>query len=151
MPSANSKLTGPWWTPWRKVSGTTVLHVDLSADENRESRAAALLDKTETARLNRFLSARARREFALCRAALRISLSERLGCPAHQISFDLLRHGKPVAKVAGATVNLEFNVSHSGRHGLIAVSEHAAVGIDVEETVSQRDFEGIGSMVFSSA
>ena len=41
-----------------------------------------------------------------------------------------------------------FNVSHSGRHGLIAIAEHGCLGIDVEERVAQRDLEGIGSMVY---
>ena len=63
-----------WWSPWRDVDGTTILHVDLAPDDARERRALALLDEDEAARLGRILSARRRREFVLCRAALRVAL-----------------------------------------------------------------------------
>ena len=78
-------------------------------------------------------------------------LSERLGCPARQLSFDRLEHGKPVARVAGRLVDTGFNVSHSGRHGLIATAERGCVGIDVEQRVEQRDLDGIGSLVYGPA
>ena len=137
-----------WWTPWREVEDAIVLHVDLAPDEASEARAVSLLDEAETTRWRRILSARARREFALCRAALRVILSERLGCAGRQLSFDYLEHGKPVARVAGQPVGAGFNVSHSGRHGLIAIAGHDCLGVDVEERVSQRDLEGIGSLVY---
>lgn len=137
-----------WWAPWSETEGASVLHVDLTPDPDREARAVSLLDDAEKSRRNRFLSARARREFALCRAALRISLSQRLGCAGRALSFDCLEHGKPFARVDGRRVETAFNVSHSGRHGLIAIAEHGCLGVDVEERVAQRDLEGIGSMVY---
>ena len=125
-----------------------VLHVDLTPDADREAEAASLLDAAETERWRAFLSVRARREFALCRVALRVCLAERLGCTNRQLSFDRLEHGKPVARVAGRLVDTGFNVSHSGRHGLIAIGARDCLGVDVEERVDQRDLEGIGSMVY---
>ena len=137
-----------WWTPWRKVDGATVLHVDLTPDAEREARAVLLLDDSEKARCHRFLSVRARREYVLCRAALRVSLAERLGCDCRQLSFGYLEHGKPFAKVAGRSVDTAFNVSHSGRHGLVALAGTGCLGVDVEERVTRRDLEGIGSLVY---
>ena len=137
-----------WWAPWRETEGATVLHVDLTPDDDREARAVSLLDDAEKSRRERFLSARARREFAFCRAALRVSLAERLGCTSRDISFDCLEHGKPFAELDGRPVDTAFNVSHSGRHGLIAIAEDGCLGVDVEERVAQRDLEGIGSMVY---
>ena len=141
----------PWWDRWREADGATILHVDLTADAGREARAVALLDEAELARRRRLLAARARREFALCRAALRVVLAEHLGCDNLQLSFGYLEHGKPFARVDGLRVATAFNVSHSGRHGLIAVGEHAQLGVDVEERRPRRDLEGIGSLVFSAA
>ena len=138
----------PWWTPWCETEGIVVLHVDLTPDAEREARALSQLDEAENSRFHRFLSERAQREFALCRAALRANLSERLGCTNRQLSFDYMEHGKPVAKVNGRQVNTGFNVSHSGLHGLIAIAERECVGIDVEERFPQRDFEGIGTLVY---
>lgn len=120
-------------------------------DKSLKSQAVALQDNAESASLHRFLSARARRESALCRSALRIILSELLGCAARQFSFDQPQHGKHAAKVEGETVKQGCNVSRNVRRGLIAVAEHAKLSIDVEQIVALRDFEGIGSMNFSSA
>ena len=50
--------------------------------------------------------------------------------------------------VEGRRVGTAFNVSHSGQHGLIAIARNGCLGIDVEERFPQRDFEGIGSLVF---
>lgn len=141
----------PWCSPWREVEGTIVLHVDLTPDAGREAEAVSLLDDFEMERWRGFLSVRARREFALCRAALRVSLSERLACTNRELSFDCLEHGKPVAKVAGQPVDTGFNVSHSGRHGLVAISGHNCLGVDVEERIPNRDLVGIGSLVCGPA
>ena len=121
-------------------------------DAEREARALSLLDDGEEARWRRFLSGRARREYALCRAALRVSLCDRLGCEDRaRSSFGYGEHGKPFARIDGAYVEIGFNVSHSGRHGLIAIAAHDRLGVDVEERVAQRDLEGIGSLVYGPA
>ncbi len=138
-----------WWTPWREIDGVTILHVDLSPDAEREALAFDLLDDAEKARGRRFVMERPRRHFALCRAALRMNLSERLGCPNREISFGYLEHGKPFVKVRGRRVSIGFNVSHSGRHGLIAFAEDEGLGIDVEERVPKHDFDGIGARVYA--
>ena len=93
-----------WWSPWREADGVTVIHVDLAPDTGREARAAELLDDDEKARSSRFRSVRARREFVLCRAALRVCLAERLGYPYERLSFGFLEHGKPYARLAGRSV-----------------------------------------------
>ena len=143
-------MRAEWWSPWREVDGATVLHVDLAPDSERETRAFDLLDDQERARWHRFLAVGARRQFALCRAALRVALSERLDCANRALSFAYLEHGKPFATVSGRRADVGFNVSHSGRHGLIAIGAHDRIGVDVEDRVSKRDLEGIGSLVYGS-
>ncbi len=44
-----------------------------------------------------------------------------------------------------------FNVSHSGRHGLIAIGGQGCLGVDLEERVPERDLEGIGGLVYGPA
>ena len=146
-----TNATAPWCRPWRETEGVTILHVDLAPDSERERRAFLLLDEEEKARWRRFLSVRARREYVLCRAALRVALSERLGCSNRQLAFGYLEHGKPFAVVDGRRASAGFNVSHSGGHGLIAFAENEWLGVDVEERVPERDFEGIGSLVYGPA
>ena len=140
-----------WWSPWREDAGSLILHVDLRPDPERESRAFAILDEAEQARWNRFLHRGARRQYALCRAALRTNLCERLGCANSDLSFGYLEHGKPFAKVNGARSSASFNVSHSGRHGLIGFAKQDGLGVDLEVRAPGRDFDGIGEKVYGPA
>ena len=148
---AERRAAAQWWTPWREIDGADVLHVDLAPDPEREAFAFGLLDEEEKARWRRFAVERPKRQFSLCRGALRIQLSQRLGCSNRALSFDYLEHGKPVARVHGRRAPVEFNVSHSGRHGLIAFSERESLGVDVEERLPRRDLDGIGGKVYGPA
>ena len=140
-----------WWRRWQESEGVTILHLDLTPNARREARAFALLDAEETRRAQRFVVEPPRRRFALCRAALRINLCERLGCRNERLSFGALEHGKPVAEVDGQRVPIGFNVSHSGGHGLIAIAAGGQLGIDVEERKPNRRFDGIGRRVYGPA
>ena len=137
-----------WWGPWYETGDVRILHVDLRADPNHERLALAVLDNEEQARWDRFLVRDARRQYALCRAALRINLCDRLGCSNAALSFGYLEHGKPFAKVNGEPCGTSFNVSHSGRHGLIGFAKRGDLGVDVEVREPGRDFDGIGRMVY---
>ena len=142
-------MTGDvWWSPWRDAAGSIILHVDLRPDPRREERALALLDGREQTRWNRFVVSGARRQYALCRAALRVNLCERLGCSNRELSFGYLRHGKPFARVNGVRSDAKFNVSHSGEHGLIGFAKRAALGVDLEVRAPRKDFDGIGNSVY---
>ena len=140
--------SGAWWAPWREDGRSVILHVDLRPDAGREARAYAVLDEDEQARWNRFVVKGARRQYALCRAALRINLCHRLGCSNRELSFGYLEHGKPFAKVNGVPSGSSFNVSHSGRHGLIGFANRDGLGVDLEMRTPGRDFDGIGSRVY---
>lgn len=127
------------------------MHVDLQAHPERELAALAWLDAEERARWQNYLHLGARRRFALCRAALRIILCQRLLCLNAQLAFGKSRYGKPFATVNATPATLSFNVSHSGTHGLIACAPAGRLGIDVEEYVARRypDHLSTSSSVFS--
>ena len=141
-----------WWHPYGVVDGISVVHVDLRPDPDRERAAAAWLDQAEKDRLLRFRIAHPRRDYALCRAALRANLCERLGCTNDRLSFDYRRHGKPFALVDGRPASLPFNLSHSAPHALIAFasaqSTRRRIGVDAEVRRPDRDFDGIAESVF---
>ena len=137
-----------WWSPWRTAEGSLILHVDLHPDPEREERAFELLDEGERARWKRFVVEGARRRFALCRAALRVNLCDRLGCSNQELSFGYLEHGKPFAMVNGEPSGASFNVSHSGGHGLIGLARQDGLGVDLEVRAPLRDFDGIGGKVY---
>lgn len=137
-----------WWHPFRVLDEVTIIHVDLAPAPAQEEAAFNWLDRNERDRWRRFRVNRARREFALCRAALRANLCERLACTNDQLAFGFLEHGKPYAIVDGVPSTGSFNVSHSGKHGLIAFALQGQLGVDVEERVARRDLDGIGEAVF---
>lgn len=140
-----------WWRPFRKSGDVSVIHVDLTPCPDRERRAMRWLDKQEQARRRRYLHPRPRREFALCRAALRAILCGKLGCGNEALSFDTLTHGKPFALVGGMRAPIGFNVSHGGQYGLIALVAAGRIGVDVEERDARRDLDGIAETVFTPA
>ena len=140
-----------WWRSFHESGDVSVMHVDLTPCETREQHAAAWLDKPEQARWRRYLHPRARRDFALCRAALRAMLCQRLGCRNDELAFGVLRCGKPYARVGGMRAPVSFNVSHGGRHGLIAFAPAGRLGVDVEERNARRDLDGIAQTVFTPA
>ena len=139
-----------WSTPFATVGPVDLFEVDLAADARREAAAGAWLDASERERWERLRGVRARREFALCRAALRHHLGQRLDCANQRLAFRALQSGKPFAIVNGETVAHGFNVSHGGAHGLIALSPGVSVGVDVEERLPRRDLDGMAARVFGA-
>ena len=137
-----------WWEPHRQVGSARVVHVDLTPNESREAAAVARLDDAEQSRYDRFQHAPARRHFVLCRAALRSLLCAQLGCSNARLAFGAAEGGKPFALMDGRPIDVGFNVSHSGRHGLIALAPDGQVGVDVEERVPRRDFDRLIEAVF---
>ena len=137
-----------WWSPYKVVGSATVAHIDLTPHVSREALAFLWLDEKERDRWQEFEHSGARRRFVLCRAALRSILCSELRCPNESLSFAESQHGKPSALVDGIPNPISFNVSHSGRHGLIAVSLDEHLGVDVEERTDRRDFDRLIEAAF---
>ncbi|MCY4384602.1 MAG: 4'-phosphopantetheinyl transferase superfamily protein [Nitrospinae bacterium] len=137
-----------WFRTYREIDDILITHVDLSPDEECEAHAISWLDEKERDRLRRYRYDRPRREFALCRAVLRSILCSRLGCENGRLSFGTFEHGKPFGLVDGKAAPVSFNVSHSGKHGLIALAPKGRLGVDVEERVNRIDLDGVGEFVF---
>jgi len=104
---------------------------------------------TRSARANRFHFALQRERFVVGRASLRAILARYLGCTAAAVSFEYGRWGKP--RLAGAAAP-EFNLSHAGDLGLLAVRRHGgAVGVDVEFLARPLDHMAIARQYFQPA
>ncbi len=131
-----------WWSPLLVSGEITIVQVDLSADAAREKFAVGWLDEAEFLRCQRYL-AEPRRQFVLCRAALRVILCEELGCRNGELSFREGEHGKPFAEVNGRPAALSFSVSHSGQYGLIAHAPRGRLGVDVEQLVPKRHLNSL--------
>lgn len=118
--------------------------VDLSK-ENALDYCASLLSTDESERAGRFRFERDRNRYVLARGALRDVLAGYLHLPAGAIRFTYNTFGKPTITDGEGCA---FNLSHSGDLALIAVTDHASVGIDVEQRSRQVDIEGLTRRFF---
>ena len=95
-----------------------------------------LLSDEERARAARFRFDDPRRQFVICRAALRQILGMIYAVAPQALSFQYGSRGKPellFRALKSSVPQIEFNVSHSGTIGLIAISVGVPIGVDVEE------------------
>lgn len=88
-----------------------------------------LLQQREHERAARLRDPRDRQRFMGCRAALRALLGECLGRDPASLEFLRGEHGRPELAPDRA---IQFNVTHSGEIGLIAIAHSAPLGVDVE-------------------
>lgn len=134
-------MSDRWWRPFCTAGDADVFHVDLTPQPDREREALRSLNGEEQARWSGFRLDRPRREFALCRAALRVILCQRLACANDELTFEEGEYGKPDAFVRRQPASISFSVSHSGRHGLIALADHGGLGVDVEPRSTGRNLD----------
>ena len=123
-----------------------VWHVSLEESDEDLFRLAAQLSNDEQKRAGSFLVAAPRTQFIVTRSALRLLLGGYLGVSAAAIAFRTNAHGKP--ELAQPNDDLRFNVSHSGRHALIALSRGADVGVDIEQHRPLDDWSGMAQMIW---
>ena len=147
---ALTEAAGAWWMSFREIDGIAIEYVDLSPDTAWEAEALGWLCEGEQARRERIVHIETKRRFTLCRAALRALLCEQLGCSSRELAFRYGEFGKPFVLVKGVPTEVNFNVSHSGRHGLIALSHRGRVGVDVEELVTPIGLDRLIDSVLTS-
>ena len=133
------------------VGDLEIFHVDTAADADAIAIALDWLDESEHRRRDRYLSELPRRQFTLCRAALRVILADRLGCPNRDLRFAAGERGKPFALVGGQRRAVSFNVSHSGEQGLIALAPRGRLGADVEERRTRRTIDQLIETLLTQA
>src|SRR4051812_39339465 len=130
-----------------------VWSIDLPEEGLRGEAALAVLDEAERARWQRFLRDESRDRFAAAHAALRFILAERLGARPAELRFGRGpcpncgdTHGRP--QLADEP-DLHFNLSHTRDVAAIALSEGAAVGVDVEFMRSEVDDDRLSERFFA--
>ena len=119
----------------------------LDLDAAHGEAATVVLSEEERARAARFHFESDRHRFIAARAALRRILAAYLDSAPADLVFSLGRQGKP----ALANLGLEFNLSHSGGCGLLAVTRGRRVGVDVERVRADFAGEDIARRFFASA
>ena len=105
---------------------------------------AALLNKEELARANRYLRKEDHNRFIISRVSLRYILSKYIGKQPQEIVFELEPNRKPYINGAG----IQYNLSDSNNQVLIAISGQP-VGIDVEYIKPKFYYDTILPLNFS--
>jgi len=114
--------------------------VDLSFDTSLDAAVFASLSDDERARACSFRRTEDALRFATTRTALRELLAQHIGADAHVLRFTVDANGRP--RLADSTA-FDFNVSHAGACGLIAMSSARRVGVDIEQCSDTFDWRSI--------
>ena len=111
----------------------------------------SILSAEERARVDRF-QVPARAEQALvARALLRRALTHRLGAAPESWVFETGAHDRPFLAAGQASPALDFNLSHANGYVLCAVSQGAAVGVDVERRARAGDLRKVAPRFVAEA
>ena len=102
------------------------------------------LSVDECERVERYRIDKPKRQFAICRAALRGILADYLRIAPHEVRFQIGANGKPI--LAGDSA-IHFNVTHSGNFALVAIAPRR-VGIDIEVLREVSNMDGLVERFF---
>lgn len=113
--------------------------LDLPAVEVRALHE--LLDDSERSRAAALRFEHLRRRFVVAHGRLRQLLGGVLELPADRVVLSTGSHGKPA--VDGAA----FSLSHSGGHGLVAITRDGQLGVDLEATGAEPEASLLGQVL----
>ena len=114
--------------------------LDLSFQTSLDAGAFACLSDDEQERAHNFRRLEDALRFATTRVALRKLLARSVGVEAHALRFTLDANQRP--RLTDSTAP-DFNVSHAGAYGLIAMSSVRRVGVDIEQHSDKFDWRAI--------
>jgi 4'-phosphopantetheinyl transferase len=121
--------------------------LELDTDESSRSNLENVLSADEKARAARFHFDRDRHRFVAARGCMRNILAGYLSLPPTFLGFSYSEHGKP--SLAQISTNLRFNLSHSDRYGILAVTNGHEIGADIEKIRPEVETEKLAERFFS--
>src|SRR5579875_3318790 len=122
----------------------TLWRVDIDLNAPLLEAGGSLLQADELERARRFLRHEDAARFVAMRATLRRLLAAELGCTAQTLALRAGANGRPMLDMHNAP---DFNVSHSGAQGLIAISRKRRVGVDIEAARQSFDWRELQATV----
>jgi 4'-phosphopantetheinyl transferase len=107
----------------------------------------AYLDDDEQARARRFRFQEHRWRFVAAHALVRLVLARYANDRPERLRFGVSASGKP--HLAGGDSQIRFNLSHSDRYALVAVTDGSEIGVDLERVTARPDRDGIARRFFA--
>jgi 4'-phosphopantetheinyl transferase len=135
--------------PTLSVGDVHLWRADLDTEALSADRMLPFLDRDERERAAKFRFEQHRDRFIAGRALVRIVLGRYLLTPPDTLRFAHNAHGKPLLAGAHSSSALRFNLSHSDRYALLAVTREVEVGVDIERISERIDYEAIAARFFS--
>jgi 4'-phosphopantetheinyl transferase len=108
---------------------------DLDESLGDISVLSRMLSPPEQARARRFAFEKHRRRFIVAKAWSRSVLGLYLSREPRDVPLTVDTRGKPHIAAAANHADLRFNLSHSGRYALLAVTVNQNVGVDVQDPI----------------
>ncbi|MFK7888458.1 MAG: 4'-phosphopantetheinyl transferase superfamily protein [Gammaproteobacteria bacterium] len=126
----------------------SVHSIDLAIDRRAAEAQLMQLSGPERERARRFAHDRDRHRYVAAHAGLRRILGEWLKEPPADVRLQAEIHHKPTLL---DHPEVHFNLSHGDDVGLVAISTHGPVGVDVERLRSLPDMAAVADSVFCAA
>ena len=137
-----------WVSPTESLSLETgevhVWRIELEQPGSVLEKFRSTLETDELERASRFHFDKHRNSFVVARGFLRYVLSRYLECKPETLRFSYGDYGKPALDG-----RLHFNMSHSHRVALLAITEDRQIGVDVEHIRADFATEDIARRFFS--
>ena len=108
----------------------------------------SLLSSSERQQYVNIIADTERRRHETTRAVLRLVLGQLTGVPPAEVCLGIGKHGKPYMISVGV---VNFSVSHSQSHSLIALSRCDVIGCDIEGRFQDDDVHRLGPVVLHAA
>jgi len=120
--------------------------VDFDREHDKLKDYQLTLNDQELQRASQFKFDSLKSDFIICRGFVKTCLAKYLDTCAQAVNFSYLEKGKPFLE---KDPSLHFNISHSGRKGVLAVTKNQRVGIDIEKHQINISFKKLASRFFS--
>ncbi|NIF52005.1 4'-phosphopantetheinyl transferase superfamily protein [Burkholderia sp. Ax-1724] len=134
--------------PRARAAGIEVFCLTFDFDATLDHPCFAVLSADERAKAARFQRHEDTLRHAATRVVLRRLLAERTGVAAAELRFERDAAGRP-RLVPAQEPQPDFNVSHSGRHALIAIAARGRVGVDIEVARTDMNWQALVPAVFA--
>lgn len=152
VPPKRRSLALVWDPPPRQLSlvddEVHVWRIELDLSPASLARAYEVLSTDERRRATRYRLSGHRHRFVLARGALRTILGGYLGEPPAEVRLGLHPSGRPFLHTHDDNP-IDFNLAHSGKVALVAVTRGRSVGIDIERLRRGFPYERIADRFFA--
>lgn len=141
--------------PRARAAGVEIFCITFDFGVMLDHPAFAILSDDERAKAVRFVRHEDALRHAGTRAVLRQLLAERTGEKPGALRFEPDAAGRPrVVPMRSSPADKpdvwpDFNVSHSGRHALIAIAARGRVGVDIEAARNGMNWHALTPTVFA--